>query len=119
MRNVRWAHAALLAVVLPACAHGGSNETVENPATNTEDAHPTVQQQPANAEWVLAQGGETNTTTTEAKAYRQRVRPVFLAAADSYVQKSTVEADAPSCDPWSGEARERCDLSELVTQSIR
>jgi hypothetical protein len=118
---VRWAHAALLAVVLPACAHGGSNESVENPATNTEDNPPAVQQQPADREWVLAQGGETNATTGEAKAYRQRIRPVFLAAADvnAYVQESRVEAEAPNCDPWSGKSGESCDLSEMVTESLR
>ena len=65
MRTVRWAHAALLAVVLPACAHGGSNEN-ENP--NTTPTNGAVQQRPADTEWVLAQGGEAKT---------QRLRPVF------------------------------------------
>lgn len=122
MRNVRWAHAALLAVVLPACAHGGSNDNVENPSSS-EDNNPSVQQQPAEREWVLAQGGEVN-TTGEAKTFRQRLRPVFLAANTSdvnttYALKSTVEVDAPSCDPWSAESEDRCDLSDIVTQSIR
>jgi hypothetical protein len=114
MRTVRWAHAALLAVVLPACAHGGSNEN-ENPNTTPNKA--AVEQQPADSEWVLAQGGE-------AKSFRQRLRPAYLAATTSdlnttYVLRQEVVADAPNCDPWAPASRERCDLSELVTNSMR
>lgn len=116
MRTVRWAHAALLAVVLPACAHGGSNEN-ENPNTTSNKANQAVQQQPADTEWVLAQGGE-------AKTFRQRLRPVFLAATNSdvnttYVLRQEVVVDAPTCDPWASKETTRCDLSEQVTNSMR
>lgn len=113
MRTVRWAHAALLAVVLPACAHGGSNEN-ENPNTTSNKA---VEQQPASSEWVLAQGGEH-------KTFRQRLRPVFLAANTSdvnttYALKQEVVVDGTSCNPWAAKESARCDLSEMVDVSIR
>ena len=113
MKNVRWAHAALLAVVLPACAHTSSNE-LENPATvQTDDGQP--QHVPAESDWT-AQGGETPST--------HRLRPMFLAATTSdvnttYVLRQEVIVDAPSCDPWSADAQGRCDLSDMVTTSIR
>ena len=119
MRNVRWAHAALLAVVLPACAHGGSNEN-ENPNTTSNKAaheQPAVQQRPTDSEWILAQGGES-------KTFRQRLRPVFLAANTSdvnttYALRQEVVVDAPSCDPWAVKEKARCDLEQMIDVSIR
>ena len=114
MTNVRWAHAALLAVVLPACAHTSSSE-VENPATvQNDDGQP--QHVPAESDWTAQSGESRHTHAT--------LRPVFLAASNSdvhttYALKQLVMVDAPSCDPWSAGVEGRCDLSELVTTSIR
>ena len=114
MRNLRWAHAALLAVALPACAHTSQNE-VQNPAdVQGDDEQP--QHIPADSDWT-AKADPRGTSS-------QRLRPVFLAASTSdvnttYPLRQTVIADAPSCDPWSAEVGERCDLSDMVNTSIR
>jgi hypothetical protein len=115
MRNVRWAHAALLAVVLPACAHTSQNE-VEHPGTvQGDDSRP--EHIPAESDWTAKVDGKATAA--------QRVRPIFLAANNTsdqnttYPLKQSVIVDAPSCDPWSADAVGRCDLSDMVTTSIR
>jgi hypothetical protein len=117
MRNVRWAHAALLAVVLPACAHTSQNE-VQNPASvQNEDSEPT--HVPADSEWT-ASADETK------KQSAKSARRVFLASTSSDfnnpnnpnpLRQEEVVVDAPSCDPWSADATERCDLDEMVATS--
>ena len=115
MKNLRWANAALLAVVLPACAHTSQTE-VENPASvQTEDSQPT--HVPADSEWTAS---AEETKRQSAKSARR----VFLASTSSDFnnpnplrQEEEVVVDAPSCDPWSADATERCDLDEMVATS--
>ena len=112
MRHVRWAHAALLAVVLPACAHTSQNE-VQNPASVHEDSEPT--HVPADSEWTAS------ADTTKRPSFMRRV---FLASTTSdvntsYPLRQEVTVDGPTCDPWSAEPRSRCDLSAMVDTSIR
>jgi hypothetical protein len=115
MRNVRWAHAALLAVVLPACAHTSQTE-VESPASaQTEDSQPS--HVPADSDWTAS----ADATKPQSA---QSMRRVFLASTSSefnttYPLRQEVVVDAPSCDPWSADQKERCDLSEMATTSIR
>ena len=113
MRNVRWAHAALLAVVLPACAAQTSQTEVENPASvQTEDSEPT--HVPADSEWTASVDGTK-------KQSAQSMRRVFLASASdfstTYPAPQEVIVDAPTCDPWSADVKGRCDLDEMVNES--
>jgi len=87
------AKAVLLSVGLSACAHGASQQTKAS----------------------------TPSTYAEAEAPRfKRLHSAVLAAEARRAEPArhgAVVADGIGCDPWSQEQLQKCDLSQLATES--
>lgn len=110
MKNVRWAQAALLAVVLPACAHTSSGQVANASNVEAQAGH----DQSAQHDGALAANG--------VQSSGQPTRRVYLASGSginehNYVRTGVV-ADGVSCDAWSADPNKQCDISHLVARSI-